>query len=292
VPKVNVYLSDDLHEQVKEFDISLSPICQAAVREEIERTLAGKRATQDLAPVLTRLLVSKAEEDKRRYREGYDFGVKWARNQASLSELERLEVYADSRGFYIIDLSHFPSLVDAFIGDAQDRDLDPDPDWFESLRGDKAYDRGVVEGAVALYAAVKVSLESERKLESDAKGPKRFSSITATPTGRGHWRVTSDGEVRCDGDALFFGSLAEIAMNSPIVAFTPTPSGSGYWLVTSDGGVFAFGDAPFVGSIGSSALSSPVVDMAATPTGRGYWLLTSDGGVSPFGDAELFIPPS
>ncbi len=90
------------------------------------------------------------------------------------------------------------------------------------------------------------------------------------------------------GDAGFFGSMAGVHLNGPVVGMAPTPDAMGYWLVASDGGVFSFGDAGSYGSMGATKLTQPVVGMASTPDGKGYWLVASDGGVFSFGDAQFF----
>ncbi len=90
------------------------------------------------------------------------------------------------------------------------------------------------------------------------------------------------------GDAGFFGSMAGVQLNAPVVGMAPTPDANGYWLVAADGGVFTFGDAGSFGSMGGTKLGAPVVGMAATPDGKGYWLVGSDGGVFAFGDAGFF----
>jgi len=87
------------------------------------------------------------------------------------------------------------------------------------------------------------------------------------------------------GDAGFFGSMAGVQLNAPVVGMASTPDAKGYWLVAGDGGVFSFGDAGSYGSAGGQVLSEPVVGMAATADGRGYWLVASDGGVFTYGDA-------
>ncbi len=106
--------------------------------------------------------------------------------------------------------------------------------------------------------------------------------VTATPTGKGFWRVARDGGVLTAGDAKFYGSMGGQHLNKPIVGMAATPSGHGYWLVASDGGIFTFGDAKFHGSMGGTPLNKPIVGMAATPNGRGYWLVASDGGIFTF----------
>ena len=111
--------------------------------------------------------------------------------------------------------------------------------------------------------------------------------MAATPDGSGYWIADAAGEVRTEGGAGFYGSMAGQALNAPIAHIVATPDGHGYWLVASDGGTFAFGDAPFYGSMAGHALNRPIVDIAPTPDGRGYWLVASDGGLFAFGDAAF-----
>jgi hypothetical protein len=89
------------------------------------------------------------------------------------------------------------------------------------------------------------------------------------------------------GDAGFFGSMAGVTLNAPVVGMAPTADAKGYWLVAADGGMFSFGDAGSFGSMGGQALSAAVVGMAPTSDARGYWLVASDGGVFAFGDASF-----
>jgi N-acetylmuramoyl-L-alanine amidase len=72
--------------------------------------------------------------------------------------------------------------------------------------------------------------------------------ICTTPSGKGYWICGSDGGVFTYGDAAFYGSLGNVALDAPIVGMAATPSGCGYWLLGADGGVFTFGDAPFFGA--------------------------------------------
>ena len=55
--------------------------------------------------------------------------------------------------------------------------------------------------------------------------------MAATPDGKGYWLVASDGGVFTFGDAGFFGSTGNIALNQPIVGMAATPAAKGYWLV-------------------------------------------------------------
>ena len=89
------------------------------------------------------------------------------------------------------------------------------------------------------------------------------------------------------GTAGFFGSMAGVQLNAPVVGMASTPDAEGYWLVAGDGGIFSFGDAGSFGSMGGQRLNQPVVGMAPTPDGKGYWLVAADGGVFTFGDARF-----
>ena len=110
----------------------------------------------------------------------------------------------------------------------------------------------------------------------------------ATGSGKGFWRVASDGGVFSSGDAAFLGSAGAVHLNQPIVGMAATPTGKGYWLVAADGGIFNYGDAAFLGSAGAQHLTQPAVGIAVTPAGEGYWIVAADGAVLHFGDAGQF----
>ena len=115
-------------------------------------------------------------------------------------------------------------------------------------------------------------------------------SLANQPSGGvgGYWIDDTKGGIYTFGDAQFYGSTGNIALNKPIVGMAATPDGRGYWLVASDGGIFTFGDAGFYGSTGNIVLNKPIVGMASTPDGKGYWLVASDGGIFTFGDAGFY----
>ena len=70
--------------------------------------------------------------------------------------------------------------------------------------------------------------------------------MAATPDGRGYWLVASDGGIFAFGDARFYGSTGDIALNKPVVGMAATPDGRGYWLVASDGGIFSLRRRPLL----------------------------------------------
>ena len=51
------------------------------------------------------------------------------------------------------------------------------------------------------------------------------------------------------GSAVYYGSLTNMHLNSPVVGIASAPDGKGYWLVARAGGVFPFGSATFYGSL-------------------------------------------
>jgi hypothetical protein len=111
----------------------------------------------------------------------------------------------------------------------------------------------------------------------------------APATGAGYWLAAADGGVFAFGDAPSLGSLANVALNKPVVGIAATPSGNGYWLAAADGGVFAFGDARFLGSGGHSCCAPPSVTvLVPTTAGDGYWLVWQDGVISNYGRAGFF----
>jgi len=122
---------------------------------------------------------------------------------------------------------------------------------------------------------------------SALQGGEKVTSLSSTPSGQGYWIFTSKGRVFAKGDAKFFGDLAAVTLNGPILDSIPTPSGQGYYMVGSDGGVFAFGDAAFLGSMGNTKLNKPVEALVPTRDGKGYWLVASDGGIFAFGQAPF-----
>ena len=54
-----------------------------------------------------------------------------------------------------------------------------------------------------------------------------------------YWLVGADGGVFAFGDAVFWGGLAGVVLDAPVVGMVGSPGGGGYWLVGADGGVFS-----------------------------------------------------
>jgi hypothetical protein len=125
-----------------------------------------------------------------------------------------------------------------------------------------------------------------------------LESSTTISGQHSYWLVGSDGGVFSFGSAQFYGSAANLHLQSPVVGISPTADRGGYWLVASDGGVFAFGDANFYGSIPGLGiapddspklprLNAPIVGIVPSHDDGGYFLVAADGGVFTFGDAKF-----
>ena len=152
----------------------------------------------------------------------------------------------------------------------------------------------------ALLLAAGLSPASARELTRSSRvaGAASATMPQIGHTQHGYWLVGSDGGVFSFGSAQFYGSVANLQLQSPVIGTAPTADLGGYWLVASDGGVFAFGDARFYGSIPGLGLSpvdspilprlnAPIVGMVPSHDGRGYFLVANDGGVFAFGDAKF-----
>jgi post-segregation antitoxin (ccd killing protein) len=118
VPKVNIYLPDDLADEARAAKLSLSPICQRSIREELDKVHAKQAATSDLKAVAARLNDTIAEEEREQQREGHDDGVKWAREYATATELRHIAEDLERDGQF--DSTHS---VTRFLGDKDHQNL-------------------------------------------------------------------------------------------------------------------------------------------------------------------------
>ena len=116
----------------------------------------------------------------------------------------------------------------------------------------------------------------------DLRPGETVTSLSDAGPGAGYWLFTTRGRVIPVDGAPFFGDLAGVALNGPVLDSIPTPSRRGYYLVASDGGIFTFGDAVFHGSMGDTRLNRPVQSLVPDGDGVGYWLVASDGGIFSF----------
>jgi len=99
MPKITVYLPDDLATDVKAAGISVSPICQRALEEEVKRAalLRAWSGDERLAAARERLLATTAHED---LDQGRQQGREWALQMADQKELRRIASLVEGSDWY------------------------------------------------------------------------------------------------------------------------------------------------------------------------------------------------
>ena len=90
MPKVTIYLPEALHAAVKAVEITVSPICQEALRKEVERMKMIEKASDDIKRVADRLRKSMDEAEESRFDLGIDYGMDWASQYAEWEDLSEL----------------------------------------------------------------------------------------------------------------------------------------------------------------------------------------------------------
>ena len=155
MPKATVYFSEELLEAARRYEISLSPLCQRAVEAEIGRARAAAEARSDLTAVAARLLRTRAEDQERDFAGGFELGARWARDHATLAELENIvEMIHAHAPVVVLPAEHsLPLFLTGHYWES-----DPAPDAFTRL-GEQAFDRGVLAGAVEVFDAVQPYLD-------------------------------------------------------------------------------------------------------------------------------------
>jgi post-segregation antitoxin (ccd killing protein) len=95
MPKVSVYLPDDLAKEVRSLEIPLSPVCQRALREEVARmrvmTSIDDEGRLEAAVARLRLTDEDRLTDEQERMEGRAQGRAWALEEATVDELRSLD---------------------------------------------------------------------------------------------------------------------------------------------------------------------------------------------------------
>lgn len=156
MPKVSLYLPDDLLERIRAEEVGMTAVCQAALEDAVRVRELAREAQSDLRAVADRLRETERRTQAKHQRDGYELGVVWARTEATLDELARVE--RASRRQTTVSFQRLPTL------DAHYRHLNPDwdPDPYEELDpNDHDFDRGLMAAAAEVYLAVRVLLDAE-----------------------------------------------------------------------------------------------------------------------------------
>jgi Post-segregation antitoxin CcdA len=158
VPRVNIYLSDQLDKAVREAGISISAACQRALEKEVRAMQAAAAVTDDLDRVVARLAQTVSDEEQQQFADGRTLGVSWARNTATFSELEQ-HVNMDPRQVTWAIREGEHSLWESLVGYAAKRGISSMPAVFE-LQANEPFTHGLFEGATEVYEAVKDRVRS------------------------------------------------------------------------------------------------------------------------------------
>lgn len=157
MPKINVYLPAGLALEVRALELPISSICQDALRTEVTRTETSSDTTSSPKAIAARLLLTKKVNDDDNFVLGFEAGSEWAREVASLQELEKVARRSKNAAIVINIKSVAPSLIGFLLDRFPEQNLAHDD--FDELDIDKPFDRGLVDGAVETYDTVQPYLE-------------------------------------------------------------------------------------------------------------------------------------
>jgi hypothetical protein len=131
--KTSIYLPDDLAEQVRRYEISISEVAQAALRQAVETARLREKAMKDLDAVVERIKGESRKVQRLAHERSRAEGVTWARKFATGEELSAIgdgagldETSPTLRAFY-----------SAYLGEnVISLDIDEDePEWQAFIEG-------------------------------------------------------------------------------------------------------------------------------------------------------------
>ena len=133
--------------------LNVSAVCQRALEDELDRREALARATADIEQVASRLRATRSDAFEADHARGRELGLHWARDIATLTELEELSEIARDRWLWF-ELHSEHSLVGLLT--------EQEGWWPAGLEGDARFDRheddgsyveGILAGALEVYTA-------------------------------------------------------------------------------------------------------------------------------------------
>ena len=149
-----IYVPEKLSRRLDAVDgLNVSAVCQRALEEELDRREALRQATAEIEQVATRLRATRSDDYETDFAGGRELGVRWARETATLTELEELTEIARDRWLWF-ELHPEHSLVgllreqEGWWPDGLDADA-----RFDRGEDDGPYVEGILAGALEVYAA-------------------------------------------------------------------------------------------------------------------------------------------
>lgn len=149
--KVTIYLPDGLADRVKALDLSVSPVCQGALEEEVDKLAAVKDATRDMEKVAARLRETIKDDEVESRKQGFLDGTEWAREVATMSELRR--VAGTARDYGRLQLPMERCLAD-YVPQLWERRFRTDQRWTGWDVDSEAYLEGFIDAAATVYRGV------------------------------------------------------------------------------------------------------------------------------------------
>ena len=151
MPKVTIYMPDALAERVKALGLSMSPICQSALQQEVDKVTAVQNATRNLDKVARRLRKTIEEHEVASRRQGFSDGTKWARDTATMSEFRR--VAGTHREYGRLQAALEPCLGE-YIQQLWQQRLQEEKAWDGWEVDSEAYIEGFADAAALVYREV------------------------------------------------------------------------------------------------------------------------------------------
>lgn len=102
---------------------------------------------------------------------------------------------------------------------------------------------------------------------------------------KGYWMITAQGKIHAFGNAVHYGDMVTLGINSPslpVVDMCSNADDNGYWILRQDGTIKNFGSTTDYGN--ATTATGQLVGMDRT-AGTGFWVVDTNGQVQIFGDA-------
>jgi post-segregation antitoxin (ccd killing protein) len=152
----NIYLPDELSRAVQVAGISISTVCQEALKEEVRKVEVRKEASSDLERIAARLRDTRDFRDAEIRAEGEVFGSRWARDVATMTDLE------DVAHAYAENWINWRPRESNSIWEWLEAENEPDTEFYQEfadVRGVEdwrvaPFTRGAIAGAIEVYNAV------------------------------------------------------------------------------------------------------------------------------------------
>ena len=153
MPKLNVYVSEGLAKRVKAAGLSVSAACQRALEEEVRKVEAKKEADERVHRMAERFrehLGSSRPNDDAREADGYEAGLDWATNHASIAELSAVARMCDAG---VVDVQAFREMgtLDAALAAAG---FDTDSETTRTLSWNDPWGRGFMRASQQMWRQV------------------------------------------------------------------------------------------------------------------------------------------